>query len=210
MSHTEIFTDKSLMFMDQLGFVYNLDATKISITRGSGDPLSKFFQIQDGISLVGMNSLDPKLSVLSISENGYGFISLHEDMIVKSRKGKTLLKPKNSMAFCSITVDLDVDKHYLLITSDGYMLICDLNVIPILPRGRGVKLINIPKISDETIIFAGVLKKDQSLIFNYESKRNKKMEYNELIPFMMDKSRRGKKIDKKFLLENIKTTYNIE
>ena len=210
MSHTEIFTDKSLMFMDQLGFVYNLDATKISITRGSGDPLSKFFQIQDGISLVGMNSLDPKLSVLSISENGYGFISLHEDMIVKSRKGKTLLKPKNSMAFCSITVDLDVDKHYLLITSDGYMLICDLNVIPILPRGRGVKLINIPKISDEPIIFAGVLKKDQSLIFNYESKRNKKMEYNELIPFMMDKSRRGKKIDKKFLLENIKTTYNIE
>ena len=210
MSHTEIFTDKSLMFMDQLGFVYNLDATKISITRGSGDPLSKFFQIQDGISLVGMNSLDPKLSVLSISENGYGFISLHEDMIVKSRKGKTLLKPKNSMAFCSITVDLDVDKHYLLITSDGYMLICDLNVIPILPRGRGVKLINIPKISDETIIFAGVLKKDQSLIFNYESKRNKKLEYNELIPFMMDKSRRGKKIDKKFLLENIKTTYNIE
>ena len=210
MSHTEIFTDKSLMFMDQLGFVYNLDATKISITRGSGDPLSKFFQIQDGISLVGMNSLDPKLSVLSISENGYGFISLHEDMIVKSRKGKTLLKPKNSMAFCSITVDLDVDKHYLLITSDGYMLICDLNIIPILPRGRGVKLINIPKISDETIIFAGVLKKDQSLIFNYESKRNKKMEYNELIPFMMDKSRRGKKIDKKFLLENIKTTYNIE
>ena len=131
-------------------------------------------------------------------------------MIVKSRKGKTLLKPKNSMAFCSITVDLDVDKHYLLITSDGYMLICDLNIIPILPRGRGVKLINIPKISDETIIFAGVLKKDQSLIFNYESKRNKKMEYNELMPFMMDKSRRGKNIDKKFLLENIKTTYNIE
>jgi hypothetical protein len=54
------------------------------------------------------------------------------------------------------------------------------------------------------------LKKGQALIFNYESKRSKKIEYTDLRAFMMDKSRRGKKIDKKFLLENAKTTYNIE
>ena len=42
--------DKSLVFIDQLGFVYNLDATKISVTRGTGDPLSKYFLIQYGIS----------------------------------------------------------------------------------------------------------------------------------------------------------------
>jgi len=47
-------------------------------------------------------------------------------------------------------------------------------------------------------------------LFNYESKRSKRLEYDDLKPFMMDKSRRGKKIDKKFLLENVKTTYNIE
>ncbi len=210
MSHKELFTDQSLIFMDQLGFVYNLDSTKISVTRGSGDPLSKFFQIQDGISLIGMNILDQKSSVLSMTDKGYGFISLYEDMLVKSKKGKTLLKTKDSHAFCSITTDLDVDTHYLLITSDYYMLICKLSDIPILPRGRGIKLINIPKASDETIIFSGILNKGQSLTFNYESKKNRKVEYNELKPFIMDKSRRGKKIDKKFLGKNIKTTYNIE
>ena len=71
-------------------------------------------------------------------------------------------------------------------------------------------MINIPKTSHETIVFAGVMKKGQSLNFNYESKRNKKMEFHDLKPFIMEKSRRGKKIDKKFLLENVKTTYNIE
>ena len=210
LSHQELYTDKSLMFMDQLGLVYNLDSSKISVTRGSGDPLSKFFQIQDGISLVGMNVLDQKISVLSMTDKGYGFTSLYEDMIVKNKKGKTFLKTKDSCAFCSLTVDLDSDTHYLLITSDGYMLIAKLDAIPILPKGRGVKLINIPKTSHETIVFAGVMKKGQSLNFNYESKRNKKMEFHDLKPFIMEKSRRGKKIDKKFLLENVKTTYNIE
>ncbi len=210
MSHSEMYSNKSLMFMDQLGFVYNLDSSKISITRGTGDPLSKFFQIQDGISIIGMNCLDEKISVLSMTNKGYGFISLYTDMVVKNKKGKTLLKTKDSHACYSITVDLDQDTHYILITSDGYMLICELKVIPILSKGRGIKLINIPKTSTETIIFSGVLKKGQSLVFNYESKRSKKIEYTDLKAFMMDKSRRGKKIDKKFLLENAKTTYNIE
>jgi topoisomerase-4 subunit A len=198
------------MFMDQLGFVYNLDSSKISVTRGAGDPLSKFFQIQDGILIIGMNCLDEKISALSMTDKGYGFISLYDDMVVKNKKGKTLLKTKDSHACYSITVDLDHDIHYLLITSDGYMMIGELKTIPILPKGRGIKLINIPKTSSETIIFAGILKKGQALIFNYESKRSKKIEYADLRSFMMDKSRRGKKIDKKFLLENAKTTYNIE
>ena len=210
MSHTKFYNNKSLIFMDQLGFVYNLDSSKISVTRGAGDPLSKFFQIQDGILIIGMNCLDEKISALSITDKGYGFISLYDDMVVKSKKGKTLLKTKDSHACYSITVDLDHDTHYLLITSDGYMLIGELKTIPILSKGRGIKLINIPKTSSETIIFAGILKKGQALIFNYESKRSKKIEYTDLRAFMMDKSRRGKKIDKKFLLENAKTTYNIE
>jgi topoisomerase IV subunit A len=210
MTYTKFYNNKSLMFMDQLGFVYNLDSSKISVTRGAGDPLSKFFQIQDGILIIGMNCLDEKISALSITDKGYGFISLYDDMVVKNKKGKTLLKTKDSHACYSITVDLDHDIHYLLITSDDYMLIGELKTIPILPKGRGIKLINVPKTSSETIIFAGILKKGQALIFNYESKRSKKIEYTDLRAFMMDKSRRGKKIDKKFLLENAKTTYNIE
>ena len=210
MSHTKLYTDKSLMFMDQLGFVYNLDATKISVTRGTGDPLSKYFLIQDGINLIGMNMLDHKSSALSITLKGYGFISLYEDMIVKNKKGKTLLKTKDSDACDTISVDLDKDTHYLLITSEGYMLICEINAVPILSKGKGIKLINIPKTSNEYILYAGILNKGQSLSFNYESKRKKILEYDDLRPFFMDKSRRGKKIDRKFLLENVKTTYNIE
>ena len=42
--------------------------------------------------------------------------------------------------------------------------------MPILPKCRGIKLINIPKKSDETIVYAAILNRGQSLLFNYESK----------------------------------------
>jgi hypothetical protein len=36
------------------------------------------------------------------------------------------------------------------------------------------------------------------------------MDFDILKGFIMERNRRGKKIDKKFLLEKVKTTYNIE
>ena len=208
--HEQTYTDRPLVFIDELGYVYNLDSTNIAISRGQGDPLSKYFQIQDGIHIVGMHSLTENLCILTMTNLGYGFICLHDDLIVKNKKGKTLLRTKDSYAIKSNNVDLDNDTHYLIITSDNYMIISSLKKIPILSKGRGVKLINIPKSSNETIVFSGVLRKGQSLLFSYDTKRSKKLDYDDLSPFIMEKNRRGKKIDKKFLLEKGKTTYNIE
>ena len=210
LSHEEGYLDKPLVFLDQLGFVYNLDSTKISISRGQGEPLSKYFQIQDGISIVSMHLFTKNLSILALSDRGYGFICLQDDLIVKNKKGKTLLRTKDSLAIRSVTVDLDIDLFYLIITDLGYMLISKIKNIPILPKGRGVKLINIPKSSNENIVFATVLKKGQSLSFSYSSNRKRIIDFDGLKAFMMERNRRGKKIDKKFLLEKVKTTYNIE
>ena len=208
--HENVYSDKPLVFLDQLGFVYNLDSEKISISRGQGEPLSKYFQIQDGVSVVGMHLLTKKLSILTMTNYGYGFICLHEDLIVKNKKGKTLLRTKDSLAVKSISVDLDTDLYYLIITDAGYMLISKIKNIPILSKGRGVKLINLPKLSEESIVFTSVLRKGQSLSFSYDSNRKRVMDFDILKGFIMERNRRGKKIDKKFLLEKVKTTYNIE
>ena len=47
------------------------------------------------------------------------------------------------------------------------MLIERIDQIPIMPKGKGIKLINIPKASDETIIYLSVLNQDKNLEFNY-------------------------------------------
>ena len=145
-----------------------------------------------------------------MSDKGYGFICLQDDLIVKNKKGKTLLRTKDSLAIRSVTVDLDADIYYLIVTDSGYMLISKIKNIPILPKGRGVKLINIPKATNESIIFSAVLRKGQSLSFSYNSNRKRIIDFDGLKAFIMERNRRGKKIDKKFLLEKVKTTYKIE
>ena len=52
--------------------------------------------------------------------------------------------------------------------------------------------------------------KNQTLYFNYSNGKSKKMSTEDLSSYIMDKNRRGKKLDKKFILEKYKTTYNIE
>ena len=203
-------TESDLAFFDDLGNIYNLDKSKISLTRGNGEPLTNFFVFNDGISIIGVHNLESKKSVLNLSTQGIGFISNHEDMIVKNRKGKTLLKTKNSKAIKPCSLDHDKDKYYLLITSDNYMLIGNLDVVPVLSRGRGVKLINIPKKSDEFIKFSGIFNTNQTLYFNYSNGKNKKMNFEDLRSYFMDRNRRGKKLDKKFILEKYTTTYTIK
>ena len=74
------------------------------------------------------------------------------------------------------------------------MLINELSNVPFLPRGKGVKLINIPKKSTEIISFANVLESDQIDAITNE--------------YIMDRTRRGRKIDKKLLKKIHKLIYN--
>ena len=203
-------SNHTLAFFDQHGFVYNMTPDNYLISRGNGEPLSKFFKLQDGTKMVGMTNLDEKQSILNLSNNGYGFITVHDELNVKNKSGKKIMNLKTSIAIKPVSVNLDIDERYLIITSDNYMLIEELKHVPIMTRGKGIKLINIPKGSEETIKFLGILNSNQRLVFNFEKRKSKTMTYDELRHFFMSKSRRGKKIDKKFLLEKSKTAYNIE
>ena len=203
-------SNHTLAFFDQHGFVYNMTPDNYLISRGNGEPLSKFFKLQDGTKMVGMTNLDEKQSILNLSNNGYGFITVHDELNVKNKSGKKIMNLKTSVAIKPVSVNLDTDERYLIITSDNYMLIEELKHVPIMTRGKGIKLINIPKGSEETIKFLGILNSNQRLVFSFEKRKSKTMTYDELRHFFMSKSRRGKKIDKKFLLEKSKTAYNIE
>ncbi len=208
--HLHIKSNSTLAFFDQHGMIYNMASDNYQVSRGQGEPLSKYFKLLDGTQMIGMVNISEKLSVLNCSSMGYGFICVHDEMFVKNKKGKKLINVKKSNAIKPMNVDLDNDKYYVIITSENYMLIEKLSEIPIMPRGKGVKLINIPKTSDETIVYIGVLRQDQVLEFSYTSRKSRVMDHAVLQNYIMKRTRRGKKIEKKFLLEKGKTTYNIK
>ena len=209
-NHLEIKSNDTLVFFDQNGFVYNMSSDNHQVSRGDGDPLSKFFNLPDGTKMIGMLNHARKESVMLCSNKGYGFIVVHDELNVRSKKGKKIMNIGDSQAIHPVVTDVESDSYYLIITSAGYMLIEKIDQIPIMSKGKGIKLINIPKASDETIIYIGILKQGQDLEFNYIGKRSRHMTFDDLGRFIMARTRRGKKIDKKFLLEKVKTTYNIK
>jgi hypothetical protein len=90
------------------------------------------------------------------------------------------------------------------------MIVAKLDDVPILSKGKGVKLINIPKSEkQENIIFSGVIKKGQRLEISAENKRSKYIEFKDLQPYIMGRTRRVKKIEQKFIHKNAKLNYNI-
>ena len=163
-SHININNDQEVSFFDQNGFLYSMLVNDVPSGRGYGESLKKYFNIADGIQVTGMiNSSEDKHTML-VTESGYGFLCLNKDLSSSNRNGKSIVKNKSSNIIKPISVDLKSYIYYVLITDNHYMIVAKLDDVPILSKGKGVKLINIPKSEkQENIIFSGVIKKGQRL-----------------------------------------------
>ena len=210
LSHIDIDNDKQVSFLDQKGFIYSMMVNDIPTGRGYGEPLKKYFNIDDGIHATGMVDTSNNLHSMFISESGYGFLCKNEELLSSNRNGKSIVKNKTSNIIRPLEVDINNYDYYLLVTNNQYLILARLDDLPILTKGKGVKLINIPKSEDnEKIIFSGVIRSGQRLEILAENKRTKYIEFKELQPYIMNRTRRGKKIEQKFIHKNMKLNYNI-
>ena len=210
LSHIDIDNDKQVSFLDQKGFIYSMMVNDIPTGRGYGEPLKKYFNIDDGIHATGMVDTSNNLHSMFISESGYGFLCKNEELLSSNRNGKSIVKNKTSKIIKPLEVDINNYDYYLLVTNNQYLILAKLDDVPILAKGKGVKLINIPKSEDnEKIIFSGVIRSGQRLEILAENKRTKYIEFKELQPYIMSRTRRGKKIEQKYIHKKMKLNYNI-
>ena len=209
LTHLNIENDKQVSFFDQKGFLYSMIVNDIP-TGGYGESLKKYFNIDDGIHVTGMLDSSNSFHTLLSSESGYGFLCANKDFTSSNRNGRSIVKNKTSKILKPIDFDIDNYEYYVLITDNNYMIIGKLSDIPIMSKGKGVKLINIPKSGvKENITFTGVIKKGQRIVVSSKNKRSKYIEFKDLQPYIMPRTRRGKKIDNKFIHKNMKLNYNI-
>jgi len=206
----DINNNKEVSFFDQKGFLYTMNVNDIPTGRGYGESLKKYFNIDDGISVTGLINSSDEIQTLLISESGYGFICENKNLKSLNKNGKSIIKNKDSKIFKPIPVNPTDHKYYILITSNHYLLVGKLSDVPVMAKGKGVKLINIPKTDDsEKVIFSGVINQEQRLEIAAKNKRSKYIEFSQLQPYIMFRSRRGKKIEQKFIHKKLKLNYNI-
>ena len=133
------------VFLDSTGRTYAVPAHSLPCARGLGEPLTGRLKPEDGARFVGVMAGDPDSMYLLASDSGYGFITRLGDLFTRNKSGKAVLSvPSGSRILPPVPVGSLEDNLIVAVTTDGYMLVITAADLPLMSRGKGNKIINIP------------------------------------------------------------------
>ena len=195
-------TNDLLVFLDSAGRTYNLQAASLPSARSQGEPLTGRLNPPDGTRFVGLGMGGANTPVLLCSNAGFGFIARLGDLATKNRAGKASLSvPAGGFALPPEAILAGDDQQVAAVTDQGRLLAFPLADLPELARGKGVKLINIPraafKAGDEQLIGAAVMRPRDQLIL-HAGQRYLRLRPKDLAHYAGERARRGLKLPRGF------------
>ncbi|MCH2263438.1 MAG: DNA topoisomerase IV subunit A [SAR86 cluster bacterium] len=133
------------IFIASHGKAFTLPCHSLPSARGQGEPLTGRLNAESGETFSGVVSGKDDSNVVLASDAGYGFVSTIGDLQTKNKSGKAALKvPESAQALFPQPV-LTHEDQIAAISSEGRMLVFPVKELPELARGKGNKIINIPK-----------------------------------------------------------------
>ena len=183
------------MFIDSTGRVYSVIAHTLPSARGQGEPLSSRFKPPDGAQFCGAMIGDAKDQYLLASDAGYGFVATLEDLASRNKAGKSILRvPAGGKAVVPSPVPGDAECLIAAVSNIGRLLLFEMDELPELAKGKGIKLINIPskkyKDGEERMVAAAVVPEDGKLQV-VTATRTMTIKWNDLDDYYGDRALRG-------------------
>ncbi len=193
-------SNKNAIFLDSTGRSYSLSAHSLPSARGHGEPLTGRLTPPMGAEFVDVVMGDDEQHILLASSAGYGFIATIGDLLSKKKAGKTSLSlPGVSKVMPVINVD-DLDNQFIAVTTNrGRLLVFPVAELPILSKGKGNKLIQIPskemKDGTEFVVSICILLATQNLKVT-AGKRHLTIKFQDLTNYIGTRARRGNLLPK--------------
>ncbi|MEJ6660242.1 MAG: DNA topoisomerase IV subunit A [Candidatus Thioglobus sp.] len=193
-------SNKNAIFIDSTGRSYSLLANSLPSARGQGEPLTGRLSPPTGAEFVDVLMGDKAQHILLASDAGYGFIGTIGDLLSKKKAGKTFLSvPEGANVMRVVRVN-DLEKQYVAVaTNRGRLLVFLVSELPILSKGKGNKLIQIPskdlKAREEFVVSICVLLDTQNLKV-YAGKRHLTIKFQDLTNYIGSRARRGNVLPK--------------
>ena len=132
-------TDKILVAGTD-GRIFTLSASNLPGGRGMGEPLRLMVDLSNEVDILCMFVHNPDRNLLVASSAGYGFVVRESDVVAQTRTGKQILN-LNGDAKARVCHPVSGD-HVACVGENRKMLVMPLNMLPIMGRGKGVKLQN--------------------------------------------------------------------
>jgi len=191
-------SNKMAFFIDSTGRSYTLLASSLPSARGQGEPLTGRLTPPIGAEFIDVVMGDVEQLVLLASDAGYGFISNLGNLQSKTKSGRNAITLPSNSKVMKIVMVKDLESQYVAVaTNRGRLLIFPISELPLLSKGKGNKLIQIP-VADLTArkeIVTGLcaLCETQKLRVYY-GKRKPIYKPEDWIHFVSHRARRGKEL----------------
>ena len=141
------------VFMDNTGRAYALPAHSLPSARSHGEPLTGRLNPPSGASFTQVLMGQPADRLILASSAGYGFITQLDNLYSKNKAGKTSISiPAGSHVLRPASVQ--IGQFVMIVTSEPSMLVFPADELPVLAKGKGNKLIHMPKGETVNAVFA--------------------------------------------------------
>ena len=190
----------TLLFFDSTGRAYAVAPHSLPSSRSQGEPLTGRLRPPEGARFVALAMGAPDAKAVLASSAGYGFIASLGGMVARSRSGKRVL---DVPAGAQTLMPVAVAEHTLIAaaTNLGRLLIFPLAQLPELARGKGNKLLDIPKRAfangEEALVAVAALSEADRLVVR-SGARHLTLRRKDLDAYLGERGRRGRPLPRGF------------
>ena len=194
--------NENAVFLDSKGKAYTLPCHSLPSARGQGEPLSGRINAESGETFAGVVSGQLDSKVVLASSAGYGFTANLGDLQTKNKSGKAAIRVNENVKVLDPRSIQNIDEDLLAaITNQGRMLVFPLSELPQLTKGKGNKIIGIPKANfdsgEEFLKEIAVLGEGRELKL-ISGKRHFSIKAKDIENFIGNRGRRGNFLPKGF------------
>ena len=194
------------VFIDSNGKAYSIASHTLPSARGMGEPITGRLNADSGVQFISSVIGKEGDKFLIMNTAGYGYISEYQNMISNKKTGRAFMKlPDHAKMLKAIPVKAN-HTHIASVSNIGKLLIFKIDELPILGKGKGNKIINIPKdrlSSGEEFMAHAQLLADESSLRIEVGKRSVTLKPKDWSEYILSRAKRGKKVGKLINIERL-------
>jgi topoisomerase-4 subunit A len=186
--------NQNAVFLDSQGKAYSIPGHTLPSARGLGDPITGRVSADSGVEFMSTVIGNDEDKFMISNSAGYGFISEFKNMVSSKKSGKAFMKPPQGSKILKALKVEDRHNFIVAVSNIGRLLIFSLSELPILPKGKGNKIINVPKAkfeSGEEFVSVVALLADTSSLRIESGKRFLTLKIKDLENYISSRAKRG-------------------
>ena len=189
-------TTQQVAVIDSTGRSYSTPAHTLPSARGNGEPLTGRFSPPAGASFDALAAGDNDARLILATDFGYGFVTRFEALTGRNKAGKQIISLTEGSRILAPQASADPARdRIVVVTTEGHLLMFSVAELPELDKGKGNKLIEVPKArlasGEERVVGVAVVAEGKGEVTLYAGQRKLTLRWNDLVEYGGNRATRG-------------------